>query len=181
MNDGSLSLLRMAACAAGLLALGACGRGGAKTNASPATSASQNAPSSSPGGCLTTFDLLFPFQKYGDADLVRGIFVDGDQAYFRTYTEVYRVPIAGGTSVSMSKMAGGLMDSRTWVVGNRFIAQSPGEPIFMALPKAGGTWTTIVLPVIGPTTSPDSCGLWLARNAYDVMSLVFENSLTVTL
>jgi hypothetical protein len=144
MRHDFFSLLRAVTCVTCLAALGACSRDRAKAHASPAASASSAATVDPPGECLTHFDLLFPFQKYGDADLVRGIVVDGDQVYFRTYTEVYRVPLAGGTPVSMSTMAGGLMNSRTWVVGDKFVTQSPGEPIFMALPKSGGTWTTIL-------------------------------------
>jgi hypothetical protein len=129
-----------------LLTFGACSRDKAKTNAASSASAVA-APTPSPQSsdqCLTQFDFLVPFQKYGEADLIRAIVVDGDQAFFRTYTEAFRVPLAGGTPTSVNKMPGGLMDSRAWAVGDKFLTQSPGEPIFMAMPKTGGTWTTIL-------------------------------------
>jgi hypothetical protein len=135
---------RASACMALLVALGACGRKG-DSDASAATSGStKEVIGPSAGECLTQFDFLVPFQRYGEADLVRAIVVDGDQVYFRTYTEVFRVPIAGGTPMRMTNMPGGLMDSPIWSAGDQFITQSPGEPIFLALPKAGGAWTTIL-------------------------------------
>ncbi len=94
-----------------------------KGKESPAASGS--AAAQAPGECLTQFDFLVPFQKHGDADLVRAIRVDGDQAYFRTYTQVFRIPIKGGTPVQVANMPGGLMDSPMWVVGDRIITQSP--------------------------------------------------------
>jgi hypothetical protein len=92
------------------------------------------------------FDFLVPFQKYGDSDLIRSIVVDGNQVLFRNMKDVYRVPLAGGTPVVVSKAPELDLDGRTmvWVAGDRLLTQSPHEPIFMASPKGGGPWTTII-------------------------------------
>jgi len=133
------------------LALGVClfachrDRGGGGPSASAAPS-SRGPAAGAPGECLTQFDFLVPFQKYGEADLIRSIVVDGDQVYFRDMKDLYRVPLAGGTPTVMSKAPELALDGRTtvWVSGDRLLSQSPHEPIFMAAPKSGGAWTTII-------------------------------------
>jgi hypothetical protein len=134
----------------GVLALGALTLAGAckrdeKSKAAGASSSSAggaNVPAA--GACIETFDLLVPFQKYGDADMVRSITVDGDQVYFRNYTEMFQVPLAGGAPRSLGKMVGSMSESPMWIQGDRLISQSPGEPIFVAFPKAGGALSTIL-------------------------------------
>jgi hypothetical protein len=122
-------------------------RGGTATSGSAAPSSSGPMATGAGAACLTTqFDFLVPFQRYGDADLIRSIVVDGDQVLFRDLTNLYRVPLAGGTPAVVSKAPELTLDGRTtvWVAGDRLLTQSPHEPIFMAAPKAGGPWTTII-------------------------------------
>ncbi len=123
----------------------------AASSASAATSSSAPAPSSSGAGagdCLTQLDFLLPFQSYEHNDLVRAITVDGDQVFFRTMKDVLRMPLAGGTPVVVSSVAGATFEADArpsiWIVGDRLVGQSPGEPVFVASPKAGGPWTPIV-------------------------------------
>ena len=56
--------------------------------ASSSSAGTENAPAN--GACIETLEFLVPFQKYGDADMVRSITVDGDQVYFRNYTEMFQ-------------------------------------------------------------------------------------------
>src|SRR5262245_20432390 len=87
---------------------------------SQATGASSAAPESAlptDGKCIEQFDLLVPFQKYGDNDLIRSIAVDGDQVYFRNYTEMFQVPLAGGAPRSLGKMNGSISESQMWING----------------------------------------------------------------
>jgi hypothetical protein len=91
---------------------------------------------------------LVPYQSYPHADVIRAITVDGDQVYFRNMEKVFRVPLAGGAPASISATAGAILaaDSHPtiWVVGDRLISQSPGDPAFLASPKAGGPWTPFI-------------------------------------
>ena len=41
-------------------------------------------------------------------------------------------------------MTGAILKSPMWVQGDRSISQSPGEPIFVSFPKAGGALSTII-------------------------------------
>jgi hypothetical protein len=98
------------------------------------------------GSCGTKFEYLVPPQKYGDSDLVRAIVIDGDQVFYRNMSEAFRVPLAGGTPVSLGK-APGLSLSGTavlWTSGDKLFTQSPGEPIFMSSAKAGGAWSSFI-------------------------------------
>jgi hypothetical protein len=95
-------------------------------------------------GCLTPSDFVVPFQHYDRNDLIRNILVDGQDLVFRNYTEVFRVPMSGGTPASLNKMPGGIMDAPMWIDGDRVLSQSPGEPILIAMPKTGGTFTTLL-------------------------------------
>lgn len=128
--------------------LPACHRdhGGSGSSASAAPSSQGPTAGTTSTECLTQFDFLVPFQKYGDSDLIRSIVVDGDQVVFRNMTDVFRVPLAGGTPTIVSKAPALTLDGKTtvWVAGDRLVSQSPHEPIFMASPKAGGAWTTII-------------------------------------
>jgi len=153
--DGSICVLSCAmsftrSLFVGVIALGALTSTGAckRDEKAKAAGASSSSPSSeSPaatGACIEPVDLLVPFQKYGDADMVRGIVIDGDQVYFRNYHEMFQVPLAGGTPRSLGKMNGSISESPMWIQGDRLISQSPGEPIFVAFPKAGGALSTII-------------------------------------
>ena len=123
---------------------GACKRD-EKSKAAGASSSSPSGESApATGACIETVDLLVPFQKYGDNDMVRSIAIDGDQVYFRNYTEMFQVPLAGGAPRSLGKMGGSISESPMWIQGDRLISQSPGEPIFVAFPKAGGALSTIL-------------------------------------
>ncbi len=110
--------------------------------ASPSSPSAESAPAT--GACIEPTDLLVPFQKYNNNDLVRGIAIDGDQVFFRNLNEMFQVPLIGGTPRSLGKMNGSIFESPMWIQGDRLISQSSGEPIFVAFPKAGGTLTTIL-------------------------------------
>jgi hypothetical protein len=109
-------------------------------SAAPAASAAPNAD------CPSELDYLLPPQKYEDGDLFRAIVADGDQVYFRNYKDVFRVPLAGGRAEVISKgpqltLTG---TAALFASGERLLTQSAGESIFMASPKAGGEWSTII-------------------------------------
>jgi hypothetical protein len=115
----------------------------ASVTASMAPNSRNPAPS---GACLSELDYLVPPTQYGDSDLVRAIVVDGDQAYFRNMTDVFRVPLTGGQPTALSKGPGLLLSGRAvlWASGDRLLTQSAGEPIFMASPKSGGAWSNLI-------------------------------------
>ncbi len=114
-------------------------------SAEPAARPSASSATSG-GACLRELDYLVPPTRYGDSDLVRAIVVDGDQAYFRNLTDVFRVPLAGGRPALLSKGPGLLLSGRTvlWASGDRLLTQSAGEPIFMGSPKGGGAWSSFI-------------------------------------
>jgi hypothetical protein len=97
-------------------------------------------------GCMTELQYLLPPQKYGDADLIRSLLVDGDQIYFRNMSDVFRMPLAGGAPSALSKGPALLLMSTPviWASGDRLVTQSAGEPIFMDSPKTGGDWKSFI-------------------------------------
>ncbi|MGC4087897.1 MAG: hypothetical protein QM756_08370 [Polyangiaceae bacterium] len=125
----------------------AAGAPGASSAVAVSVSAARPAPAT--GGdakdCLTQLDYLVAPEKY-DNDLFRAIVVDGDTVYTRNNHDVFRVPAAGGKLSQISKgPALGLMGkTELFVSGEQLLTQSAGEPIFMASPKAGGDWKTII-------------------------------------
>jgi hypothetical protein len=119
----------------------------------PAPSASVAAPGAprgallaADGSCTTKLEYLVPPTKYGDSDLVRAIVIDGEQVFYRNMTEAFRVPLAGGAPVSLGKAPGLSLSGKTelWVAGEKLVAQSAGEPIFLSAPKTGGAWSPFV-------------------------------------
>ncbi len=126
--------------------------GSAATNGAAATSgaAAASSPASAAkvgsNGCLTTLDFLVPPQRYGDADLVRAIVVDGEQVYFRNMKDVLKLPLSGGQPATHSTAPGLSLSGTTvlWASGDRLLTQSSGEPIFMAAPKTGGAWSNFI-------------------------------------
>ncbi|HYJ09279.1 MAG TPA: hypothetical protein VEX18_09720 [Polyangiaceae bacterium] len=97
-------------------------------------------------GCASALDFLVPPQRYGDSDLVRAIVVGGDQVYFRNMSDVFKVPVAGGTPSLHSKGPGLSLSGTTvlWASGDRLLTQSAGEPIFMGAAKSGGEWSNLI-------------------------------------
>lgn len=89
---------------------------------------------------------LVPPTQYGEHDVIRDVLVSGSDVYFVTLTELYRVPLAGGTPTLIGKTPGMTLAGKfvLWEDGERLIAQSPSEPIFMETPKAGGPWKTFL-------------------------------------
>jgi hypothetical protein len=128
------------------------GQTGANTSASASapvvsTLASAGAPTKLDArGCVSTLDFLVPPQRYGDADLVRAIVVDGNQVYFRNMRDVLKVPLAGGLPTLHSQGPGLSLSGTTvlWASGERLLTQSAGEPIFMAAAKSGGEWSNLI-------------------------------------
>jgi hypothetical protein len=134
------------------LALGAtlcaCHRDGGASGSDAAT-ASSAASAPSPGGaCLAQLDFLVPYQAYKNSDLFRAITVDGDHVFFRNADNLFRVPLAGGSPAVVASTPGLTLefDARPtiWVVGDKLVSQTPGEPVFVEAPKSGGTFTPIV-------------------------------------
>jgi hypothetical protein len=129
-------------------ASGAPAAGAAAARGAPGAAPAGTAPAKKPDkhGCSTEVDFLLPPQKYQDADLVRAILVDGDHVYFRNMLDVFKMPLAGGQPAPHSKGPGLLLFSKPvmWASGDRLLTQSAGEPIFMGVPKAGGSWTNFI-------------------------------------
>src|SRR5688572_28266184 len=100
----------------------------------------------SPAGCVTEPDYLLPPTAFGDRDLVRAIVVDGADVYLANMTDILRLPLAGGTPAPIAKTPGMTLSGliTIWNDGQRLLTQSSGEPIFMELPKAGGSWSTFI-------------------------------------
>lgn len=98
--------------------------------------------------CMTHFDYLLPPQKYEDGDMFRSLLVDGDQVYFRDLKDVYRMPLTGGSPFLISKAPALTRDGNAvlWMSGDRLLTQLSQGPIFMASPKVGGTWITLIDP-----------------------------------
>jgi hypothetical protein len=67
---------------------------------------------------------------------------DGESVYFRTMDETYRVPVAGGAASLLGKTFGNL-GGPSWVIGDKLVSQATGQPVFLAMPKTGGSWTTL--------------------------------------
>jgi hypothetical protein len=141
-----------------LLVLGVfgCQNKGGDTNAAasaagsarPVASASANATAliAPDGTCTTKLEYLVPPQKYGNADLIRAIVFDGDQVFYRNMHDAFRVPLAGGAPVALGKAPELSLSGTTqlWTSGDKLLTQSPGEPIFMASAKTGGTWSNVI-------------------------------------
>ena len=157
MTPSSLARLSRVSLAAALAIpitfLAGCSRGAAAEAARDAApSAVPPASGSAPApGCAAQFDVLVPFQKYGESDLIRAIVVDGADVYFRTYHETYRVPLAGGAPTLLTKATG---DGPLWVLGDRLVTQPTGQPAFLEMPKTGGSWT----PFLDATAAKHSGG-----------------------
>lgn len=91
-------------------------------------------------------DYLVPPTQYGEHDVIRDLLVSGGDVYFATLSDVFRVPLTGGASTAISKTPGMTLAGQfvLWEDGERLVAQSPSEPIFMESPKAGGPWKTFL-------------------------------------
>ncbi len=78
--------------------------------------------------------------------MFRALLVDGDQIYFRDLKDVYRMPLTGGSPFLISKAPTLSRDINTvlWSSGDRLLTQLSRGPIFMASPKIGGTWITLI-------------------------------------
>lgn len=123
-----------------------CHRAESSQGPSPSTSSSPEAggaaaSTAGPCPCLAP-EVVAPFKNYS-ADMIRGVAADSDHVYFRTRTDTYRVPLAGGTPEIIAKSPPG-MDSPMWVLGDKLLAQPTGQPVFVALPKSGGAWTNLI-------------------------------------
>src|SRR5260221_7146667 len=91
-------MLRLGPTACGLLMLGGCG---ARTTTTGVGDPVGTAPTAwKPGPCLTGPGVTTLFQDAGF-----GLAVAGDQAIVVGSNEVWRVPIAGGASVSLARAA----------------------------------------------------------------------------
>jgi hypothetical protein len=135
-----------------LAALGCRSKGGeagaaASSSAAAAAVAAPAAAKIAPDGtCSTKLEYLVPPQKYGNSDLIRAIASDGDQVFFRDMSDYFRVPLAGGAPVRLGKAPALSLSGKAglWLSGNKLLAQSPGEPIFMSAAKSGGEWSTFL-------------------------------------
>jgi hypothetical protein len=120
----------------------------ASGSAAPAASgrAKPTALIAADGTCPTELEYLVPPQKHGNADLIRAIVVDGDQVFYRDMHDAFRVPLAGGAPVALGKAPELSLSGTTqlWTSGDKLLTQSPGEPIFMAAAKTGGTWSNMI-------------------------------------
>ncbi len=132
---------RAATLAVALIFDAGCHRDVPSSGAGPDGGATTSGPEPN-SACVTRFDFLVPFQKYGSSDLIRAIAVDGDEVYFRTYHETFRVPLSGGAPGLLSKAEE--MEGPLWIIGDHLVTQPMGQPAFMAIAKTGGTWTTLL-------------------------------------
>jgi hypothetical protein len=153
-SQRSLSITFAAIFAVGLVAC--------KREDSKATAATDPAPSATPVGsanpnattnaataltpteCIAAPDYLVPPTKYGDSDLIRAIATEGTDVVFGNMTSIFRVPTSGGTPQEIGKAPGTTLRGQydLWISGEKLLTQSPGESIFMEMPRAGGSWTT---------------------------------------
>lgn len=90
---------------------------------------------------------LVPPAQYGERDFIRALLVDKDDVYFATLSDVYRVPLAGGAPVPLSKTPS-TQDGEValWQSGERLLTQTTTGSIFMASSKTGGPWTPFLEP-----------------------------------
>jgi hypothetical protein len=132
----------------GVTGVAACHRDGTSSGSDAATAASAASASTAGGACLAQLDFLVPYQSYKNSDLFRAITVDGDQVFFRNGDNLFRVPLAGGPPAVIASTPGLTLefDSRPtiWIVGDKLVSQTPGEPVFVEAPKSGGPFTPIV-------------------------------------
>lgn len=75
--------------------------------------------------------------------MIRGVAAEGEDVYFRTLRETFRVPLAGGAPTVIAKSPPG-MSGPLWVMGDKIVNQPTGQPGFVSVPRSGGTWTNLV-------------------------------------
>jgi hypothetical protein len=145
-------LVRRAALVSVVMAFApACRHDASPTADGGAATLSPAAASASGGACATPFEVLAPFQKYSGSDLIREIAVDGDQVYFRTFHDTFRVALAGG-AVARVTTGPESLDGSMWVIGDKLVIQS--GPQFLAVPKRGGAWTPFLDTSTGKAGAP---------------------------
>jgi len=120
---------------------------------SSAAAASSSAPSSailardaSSSQCVHRFEYLLPPHRYENGGPIYAIAADAQQVYFRNLTQVYRVPLTGGqaTVISQGPTISLSTHGAIFISGERLLTQAMGESVFMAAPKSGGEWSTII-------------------------------------
>lgn len=78
--------------------------------------------------------------------MIHAIAADAEHVYFRTLKHVYRVPLAGGQATVIAPGPTISLSSKgsIFLSDERLLTQALGEAVFMALPKSGGKWSTII-------------------------------------